>query len=1003
MTTALRSILAFTLVSALTIATVAAPVPPQDGPQGQPPMNDSAPGAQPPGPGPQQAQVTKVAQTVGDWSFDVITTQQGPQKTVTSTLTYYAGKSQKVVVIPSVLGGAPVTVIAAQAFGHHGEIQAVYVPESVQTITDWAFYDLNAAALISCANPDVQIADGAFQSSGNAVLYLPAATRQKQAGGKTVVISNTQPLQVKIVNPTSAAIAGDHYLSVANPSDYRIVAKNITVLARAASGIATDVAVSRDSVTFSGKAYDAKPQNIVIAKSLRPFVKATDLNQTLQAYTGEQAARQNTQLAAEHSGYSDVVSRLQVQAGYYLNGSPVAVSPQARAFDVSTGEELKPDPQTKLFPSTGTARYKYIMARDTNQDGMLDALYYSPYALVYTNNAVKISSKNKYLNGLAARDILNPVYLAFANAVVSAQGEKTVIHKSRLNLSTATDGDLLQARANQNRSLLWASDYGSIQVDQLTAKSTSTGNWAQMSYQSGLPAYNVELVMEWGMNALLYATDGGNIRVGQLKGPQSTFTAVGDGANGIIAGAAGKKAGQADAPQATSSVAVYNAKFDLQGWNNHVADTVYGGYVALQKVHAVTGKPGSYAVGQSSALANDFGNGVVEARDFHTTVYGNRSAGGYVIGGGVITADDSSFTSEMDAGLVAASGGTYHITNSTITGQIALRNRGGLTPDATSDFRNVRFVVDRGISGYTVGEKAQQAVQAWQQASGDSALIHYLMSDPAMTLGALCQHYHISPTATNQLLQRLGQIAGKVYTSATPLRNSILDNTYYNYSAGRYVGDTDFSGIPYLTVGSAFGGLTAAALEFEGAGMQVQIHDSKISNHQPADFRYLISSEAGSAPVITFHTTPAYGIVWNEGAVNRMVEGRPGERSSSLTVHFIQSKFTGSFADGSNGLWNVDHLRYTNGKQTTSSLNGNYYGASANWGIHASFDAGSTWSITHDSYFGSLMLTPGFRIITPKGYTAVLEVNGQRQPVTAGTYQGQIKVLLIAEKPVKNS
>lgn len=994
MTTALRLILVFSMVPALTVAAPLPPPPPS-------PM-DKIPGEQPPGPGP-QAQVTKVAQTVGDWSFDVITTLQGSQKTVTSTLTYYAGKTQKVVLVPSILGGAPVTTIAAQAFGHHGEIQAVYVPASVQTIADWAFYDLNAAALISCANPDVQIASGAFQSSGNAVLYLPATTGQKQAGGKNVATSNTQLLQVNLVNPAVAAIAGDHYLSVANPSDYRIVTKNITLLARAASGKTADVTVSGNSVTFSGNTYEAKPQNVVIAKSLSSVIQASDLNQTLQAYTENQAAQQNTQLAAKDSGYSDVVSRLQVHAGYYLNGSPVTVSPKARAFDVSTGEELKPDPKTRLFPSTGTARYKYVAGRDTNQDGTLDVLYYSSYAIVYSNNPVKISSKNKYLNGLTARDILNPVYLAFANAVLSVRGEKTVIHKSKLNLSTATDGDPLQAKANQNRSILWASDYGAIQVDQLQAKSTSTGNWAQMSYQSGLPAYNVELVMEWGMNALLYATDGGNIRVGQLKGPQSTFSAIGDGANGIIAGAAGKKAGRADAPQATSAVTVYNARFDLQGWNNHVADTVYGGYVSLQKVHAVTGKPGSYAVGQSSALANDFGNGVVEARDFHTTVYGNRSAGAYVIGGGVITASDSSFTSEMDAGLVAASGGTYHIADSTITGQIALRNRGGLTPDATSEFSNVRFVVDRGTSGYTVGKKAQQAMQAWQQATGDRALMHYLMSDPAMTLGTLCQHYHLQPAAISQLLQRLGHIADKPYTTATPLRNSILDNTFYNYSAGRYTGDTDFSEIPYLTVGSAFGGLTAAALEFEGTGMQVQINDSKISNHQPADYRYLISSEAGSAPVVTFRNTPTYGIVWNEGDVNRMVEGRPGERSSALTVHFIQSKFTGSFADGSNGLWNVEHLSYTNGKQNQSSLNGNYYGAAANWGIHASFDAGSTWSVTHDSYFGSLMLAPGFRMITPKGYHAELEVNGQRQPVKAGTYLGQIKVLLISDKPDTNS
>lgn len=49
------------------------------------------------------------------------------------------------------------------------------------------------------------------------------------------------------------------------------------------------------------------------------------------------------------------------------------------------------------------------------------------------------------------------------------------------------------------------------------------------------------------------------------------------------------------------------------------------------------------------------------------------------------------------------------------------------------------------------------------------------------------------------------------------------------------------------------------------------------------------------------------------------------------------------------------------------------------------------------------MLTPGFRIITPKGYTAILDVNGKHQPMSAGTYQGQVRVLLIQEEPGKNS
>ena len=215
----------------------------------------------------------------------------------------------------------------------------------------------------------------------------------------------------------------------------------------------------------------------------------------------------------------------------------------------------------------------------------------------------------------------------------------------------------------------------------MNGTSSSTGNWAKMSYESSLPAYNVEIIMEWGMNALLYATNGGTIKVGNLNGGISTFTANGDGANGIIAGGTGIKDESSYGLAETSKVYVYNSTFDLQGWNNHVADVVYGGYAYLEKVASTTGKNGSYSVGQASALANDFGNGVVEVKDFKTITYGNRSAGAYVIGGGIISAENSSFSSTMDAGLVTASGGTFKVKDSSVIGQIAVRNRGGITKD----------------------------------------------------------------------------------------------------------------------------------------------------------------------------------------------------------------------------------------------------------------------------------------------------------------------------------
>lgn len=240
--------------------------------------------------------------------------------------------------------------------------------------------------------------------------------------------------------------------------------------------------------------------------------------------------------------------------------------------------------------------------------------------------------------------------------------------------------------------------------------------------------------------------------------------------------------------------------------------------------------------------------------------------------------------------------------NSTATCQIGFRNRGGINTSSTSTFNNVTLTAHKDVKGYITGDKASQAVAAWKEASGSTDLMHYMMSDPTMTIGTLCKNYSISDDASKVLLTKLSKIAGKTYTSDTMLRNSVLDNTYYNYSAGKYTGTTDFSDIPYLTTGSAFGGLTSSVMEFEASGINLDFNQSKFKNTNTKDFNYLVASEAGSAPIINLNKSDTEGIIWNEGDVNRSVEGRSSNRSSKLTVNFADSKFKGSFADGSNGL-----------------------------------------------------------------------------------------------------
>ncbi len=964
-----------------------------EGDMGMPPeggMGD-APGAPPGGAG--TTDTSKVSVTEGDWSFDLVTTTSSDETLVTSTITYYAGKTEEVVIVPSVLGGATVTEIAAQAFGHHSEIMAVYVPGTVKTVADWAFYDLNTAELISFANGDVVIDDDAFQSSGNATLYMPEVTGQSSAGGKEVVSSGTEFIAVNIVGSKSAAVAGGIYLNITT-SDYGISAEDVAAIAASATYEVNDVSYSDGTLTVSGEAYEAKAQVVEINEAFEDEITEAELSMTFRSLTEEQALSLNASIASDES-YSDVKSSLKYEAGYYINGNPVTVDDEATAYDVATAELINRDGTTGLFPSTGEGYYKYVTYRDEDNDGDVDVIYYSPYTVTYSYNNVTILSDNENLNGLSARDILSTEYLTYANAIIEASGEGNVAVKDAISVETSVDGAVIDANSNEERSILWADDYGTITVNHLVADSTAVGDWAKMSFESGLSAYNVEIVMEWGMNALLYATNGGSITVGDLSGEESVFTANGDGANGIIAGGAGTSAGDASAPADTANVSVYNASFTLEGWNNHVADVVYGGYAYLEDVTSTTGIAGSYSVGQASALANDFGNGVVDVIDFDTIVYGNRSAGAYVIGGGVITASNSSFTSMMDAGMVSASGGTFLVDDTFVTGQMAFRNRGGINTDSKSEFDGVSFTAQKDLSGYTYGEKAEAAVNTWEEATGSSALIHYMMSDPSMTIGQLCDNYDVSESSKSQLLSTLSSIAGSDYTEETLLRNSVLDNTYYNYSAGAYTGSTDFSDVPYMTVGSAFGGLVSSVFEFEASGIQLELLDSDFQNNNDEEYQYLVASEAGSAPVITFINSDAEGIIWNEGDVTRSVEGRSSERSSAIAITFNNSDYTGSFADGSNGLWDVANLDYVDGSGNVSSLNGNYYGAEGNWGISVSFETGASWIVTHDSYLGSLTIDETAVIAALSDKNLVMTVDGVETSIEPGTYTGEIIVRVI--------
>jgi hypothetical protein len=290
---------------------------------------------------------TSVSATEGDWTFKIVTSGD----TTTSTITSYAGKSNHTIIVPSVLGGTKVTAIASQAFGHHNEIAAVYVPDTVEKVEEWAFYDLNTATIISFANPKVEIKDGAFMSSGNAVLYLPAGTTQKSAGGKDVVTNSTEVVSVAIENEKKAAIAGGTYLNIETADkENQITIKDIIAIASGTFTQGTNQENGAVAITFSGDDYTVAEQKIVIADPFQNIVSSDSLNKTFRVLTTEDASKLN-QAIASSSSYSGVKNLLNFTEGYYVNGNKVKLDKDVVAYDISTGAELYGPNNTANYPS----------------------------------------------------------------------------------------------------------------------------------------------------------------------------------------------------------------------------------------------------------------------------------------------------------------------------------------------------------------------------------------------------------------------------------------------------------------------------------------------------------------------------------------------------------------------------------------------------------------------------------------------------------------------------
>ncbi len=925
---------------------------------------------------------TAVTLTEGDWKFSRWETENGYEVAISQ----FSGDPDEngVVLVPQILAGGRVTSIGMTAFRHTG-IKAVLLPETAESIEQWAFYDCTGLQFVSCANGELAVDDAAFQNSPARVLTDGESLRWTM-----------MPEEAE----TSFALlcAGDYIL----PEGFAAPAPTAQ-LRTDAKGEVSLTAAGWEVKNYDGSGVDLAadaPEKLKIADSLSDYdLQVSEIDMTFRALSAEEAAAANEEVAAGF--FAAYASRLQFEEGFYLNGSPVAVDAGLIAYDAATGEQILSSEagralsalyENPLLDARGVknenAPYNYVAFRDTDGDGDIDILFYANTSLPSSNTTLTLTGElardgisgeasSEMHEGKVGRPTLDAAFLSFENAVIEA-GEGESVELASGEMSTA-DASVL-GQINEERSLLWADKGGEIVLGQIKGESTSEGNWTkirdEINSYAGQP---MEVIMQWGMGAALYASQGGVISVGDPEGPRSEIYACGDGANGVLA------TGILDETQ-PSQIYVYNTDFILEGWNNHVADTIYGGYVYLEDVTGVTGKRGSYIMNNGSTLANDFGDGTVEIKGFVGEAWGDSSAGIYVIGSGSVAAEDSSITSHLNAAIKALGGGA-DFKDTDLAGMTIYSGNGSV---ASFDGGTWTLFRDYEGDGYVYGKAAAEIAQLWYDITGGTTLLSYVMSGVGNTYADLYEEYageldawggrEAFYVAVNDIADRYGY--GEEYHAADEalLRNSMFDNTYYaimrngfQYSPidGEYSLDAlaDFSDVPYLGA-SNLKSIPVAMFEATGT-VDVKnvrfVYDDSIGE----DYRHF---SVGNGMVNLTDCEDASGII------------------SAGTINFTNTDFEGSFAAGNKGLWDGD-VEYIDGTGTKTCRNGNYSGADAA-GATASFEGDSVWTVTHDSYLAGLTIGVDAVVTAPAGQTITMSVDGAETPILPGSYSGEIVITL---------
>ena len=680
--------------------------------------------------------------------------------------------------------------------------------------------------------------------------------------------------------------------------------------------------------------------------------------------------------------------------GLYVDGYYAETSADCAWYAVSEdGLSVLTGPANALYGNAaavaGGFEAPYTLAVvERNADGLVCAVYYTNESPSPNTNVLRLGldgnaavdnelmeEYSKYLDYdfnsfTATADIAETAIYLYTGAMSGTDGVKAMADGALNTYSPVQVDSIIASEAGRigeeyanGEAVAYATNGGELTVTYADVENDySVANCGLLGMtEAGSVSWG--LSQESGYNAMIFATNGGVVRFGDLQGERSYLRGWGHIENGIFATGAGmyRTEGEEDGVVTSAGTAeayVYNTDIWVSGWNGHVTDATRGGLVYIEDVEGYSGYPGS-VLGSGSGLTTDTGDGMVIAKDSHIEVFGLASGGMYIIGtNSTGVAINCEITSWLDGGAVSASGGHIISIGSTITGKSGFRNRGGSTGIASFDDSTI--IADNSYAG---------------------TVTMFAGTDHEKTLDFSYNRDYDEAEQAAWVTNKVGDETMSVFEMSLPdsvYRNtedneadtSKYDNVYLLAGANGYNGKWNYIDVfsaPYCwSNGESASYVTC--FEFESSSMTLDLTNNhyqirnttydEADDTPVKDYDFLIVSEFGSAPTLNFidHDDPVTGIIYNEGyTTTHLNMGMPTKADSALTVNFENTDFIGTFCDGNLGLWETD-ITYKNVNGEETNLNGNYFCAVPNGKGVYSFDADSVWSVWSDSYCGSLTL-----------------------------------------------